>query len=83
MPDITMCCDITCPVRNECYRFRARTSGHRQSWIADQMPERPCYLYWDIDGRPEHDLEQVEGLDQHRTHLYNRMLKKRSTGHKE
>lgn len=31
MPDITMCANVDCPKRGECYRFRA-TPSERQSY---------------------------------------------------
>jgi hypothetical protein len=33
MPDISMCANKACPSRMSCYRYRAKPSGDRQSWI--------------------------------------------------
>lgn len=33
MPDISMCRDSTCPMRGECYRYRARPCKWRQSYF--------------------------------------------------
>jgi len=32
MPDITMCCNIQCKDRFDCYRFMANPSEYRQSY---------------------------------------------------
>lgn len=34
MPDITMCDGKGCPIRNHCYRHRARPTPNWQSWFA-------------------------------------------------
>ena len=35
MPDITMCKDIDCPIKDKCYRFTATPSEFRQSYFID------------------------------------------------
>lgn len=32
MPDIIMCTNIECPLKNDCYRFNAIPNGFRQSY---------------------------------------------------
>lgn len=52
MPDITMCNDETCPIRNECYRFRAIPSEHRQAYFVDSPREGDkCNEFTPINGR--------------------------------
>jgi len=36
MPDISMCQNITCPLRFNCYRYTAKPSEHRQTWAPFQ-----------------------------------------------
>ncbi len=35
MPDITMCSDETCPMKMECYRYRAIPDKHMQTYFLD------------------------------------------------
>lgn len=35
MPDITMCDDKKCHLKNKCYRFMATPSEYRQSYFAE------------------------------------------------
>ena len=56
MPDITMCTNTTCPIRNTCYRFTATVTQERQSWANFQYEESiyegeegQCKDYWPID----------------------------------
>jgi len=39
MPDITMCNDESCPMRMECYRYRAIPSKMLQSYFIDSPRE--------------------------------------------
>lgn len=36
MPDITMCDNTKCPLRNSCYRFTAEPNKYRQSYFAEK-----------------------------------------------
>lgn len=39
MPDITMCDDASCPMKEDCYRYRAVPSQFRQSYFLDSPRE--------------------------------------------
>ena len=57
MPDITMCCNCNCPLREKCYRFRAvpdvcwqsfamfmpKTSAKRMAMVVK------CDHFWEVD----------------------------------
>ena len=52
MPDISMCQNQTCPVKEECYRFMATPNPYRQSYAAfkvtsDKGCENKMRLYPD------------------------------------
>lgn len=52
MPDITMCVNTKCPIREFCYRYRAKPSEH-QSFSIFVTIERgsgfiQCYEFWDL-----------------------------------
>lgn len=60
MPDVSMCANITCPLRETCYRFRAKPDAWQT--FADFKPDENgnCDAYWDIGQRPEDTLTPVD-----------------------
>jgi hypothetical protein len=52
MADITMCSGLRCPLKDTCYRFKAKANPEWQSYF-----ERPpydkktgkCELYWKVE----------------------------------
>lgn len=47
MPDISMCTDMNCPVRQNCYRFMATPNPDRQSYVlVKSNGYEPCDIYW-------------------------------------
>ena len=55
MADITMCIDMKCPRKHECYRFTAPWNQWRQSVFAESPREEDsmyyCKEFWDNTGR--------------------------------
>ena len=52
MPDISMCDNKTCPLRNTCYRFIAKADPWRQAygefkWKSEEEGNVTCEHYWD------------------------------------
>jgi hypothetical protein len=50
MPDITMCAGQGCPLRNQCYRFRAQACG-RQDYFGRSPYDAAsghCEQFWDL-----------------------------------
>lgn len=48
MPDITMCDDEGCPMKDRCYRYLAKPSKW-QSYFADSPREDDkCELVWEV-----------------------------------
>ena len=39
MPDISMCANMTCPLKEDCYRFKAVPNPHRQSYAGFKPDE--------------------------------------------
>lgn len=63
MPDITMCMNIECPFREQCYRYRAIPSDFQS--YADFQPKMEhktfdCDNFWDIKGRKIDDFDKTE-----------------------
>lgn len=54
MADITMCNNTECPLRMDCYRYRAKPNEYRQSYFVDVKPDENgnCKERWPIvDGK--------------------------------
>ena len=54
MADITMCTNITCPLRESCYRFKANRNELWQSvakfeWYVENGMFPKCQMYWKYD----------------------------------
>lgn len=47
MPDITMCIDKECPLRNKCYRFIAKPWTVGQSYALIKY-DNGCPHYWEV-----------------------------------
>ena len=54
MPDITMCDDESCPMKSDCYRYRAVPSVFRQSYFMDSPRENETCKEFEVieSGRP-------------------------------
>ena len=49
MPDISMCQNQDCKLKETCYRFKAVPNEHRQSY-SDFKPDKDgnCKYYWEV-----------------------------------
>lgn len=48
MPDISMCKDETCTLKETCYRFKAFPNPYRQSYSNfKQNEDKTCDYYWE------------------------------------
>jgi hypothetical protein len=64
MPDISMCLNKTCPLRDKCYRYLA----HPSEWqsVGDFKPNEDgtsCDHFWDVTGHKARTVEDVERLN--------------------
>lgn len=49
MPDISLCFQVKCPVKNKCVRFLAKPQEFYQSYSLPQnLTEDGCHLFWDV-----------------------------------
>lgn len=49
MPDITMCEGKDCPLKENCYRFKAEPSEYRQSYFVEipyNKEKKDCESLW-------------------------------------
>lgn len=47
MPDISMCRNNLCPLKESCYRFKANPSSYQS--YADFKYDKGCNYYWEIE----------------------------------
>ena len=73
MPDITMCTNSECPIREFCYRYRAIPSDFRQSYcdfhftrLGDCVSK--CFDFWDLR-EYKHPVESLEKADERRKYI--------------
>lgn len=65
MVDICMCQNEDCPLKDSCYRYRAKASEYQTFYIVgDKMKkdaqERKCTSYWEVKSD-----EEVEKLNRY------------------
>ena len=49
MPDITMCTGVGCPLKETCYRYKAKPDEYWQSFFMKPPFEKgKCEHYWEI-----------------------------------
>ncbi len=47
MPDVAMCFGTNCPLKETCYRYKAKPNEYRQSYLAEPpIKEGKCEYYW-------------------------------------
>lgn len=52
MPDISMCSNKECPLREGCYRFLATPSEYWQSYCRfEPNKSGECTMYWPVNNR--------------------------------
>jgi hypothetical protein len=66
MPDITKCEGTICPLKNKCYRFRAKDSPEFQWYFAEVpflMQKHGCDEFLDITNFLEELLNPIDEKD--------------------
>jgi len=51
MPDISMCNNSNCKLKEDCYRFTATPSHHRQSYARFEPVKGECDHFWENDNK--------------------------------
>jgi hypothetical protein len=62
MPDITMCQDNECPMKNKCYRFTATPSKYGQSYFAE-TPREDYYCDYFYPIKSQSSEEKIYRLE--------------------
>ncbi len=51
MADITMCMGVDCPLRENCFRFRATSERENQTYfMVPPFKDGDCDMFWSMDG---------------------------------
>lgn len=48
MPDISMCKNEQCPLKESCYRFKATPCEFRQTYGLFNHEDGDCKYYWEL-----------------------------------
>ena len=49
MPDITMCTGCDCPLKEKCYRFKAKPWAYQGYFLNPPYQEGKCEHFWELD----------------------------------
>lgn len=61
MPDICMCQDNTCPLKDTCYRFLATPTPGWQAYFAEKVRNgEKCEYFWPVNSRMNTTLDKEE-----------------------
>jgi len=61
MPDISMCLNKGCPIKDRCVRYRAVPNKHRQSYCSFTY-DGDCTSFWNIEDSP-YPLREIRDGD--------------------
>jgi hypothetical protein len=60
-PDITMCQGTNCPLKDSCYRYKAKPNKIWQSWFTESpIKDGKCDMYWGENA--ENTLNQLKDI---------------------
>ena len=63
MPDITMCKNVTCPDREQCYRWTAKPSGWQAyAWFDGPSLHKRCLNFLDISRQMMPERVEQQGV---------------------
>lgn len=65
MPDISMCQNKNCHLRDKCYRYRAIPDDVWQSYICPTIDSdtMDCDYFWSIENRDPRRLRSTKAID--------------------
>lgn len=52
MPDISMCVGNDCPLKETCYRFKAKPCEYQTYFMNPPYEDRKCEYYWKMESKP-------------------------------
>ena len=58
MPDITMCNGGDCPLKETCYRYKAKPSDYQYYFMEVPYKDGDCSHYWEMSSKPSKKLDK-------------------------
>lgn len=52
MPDIAMCNGTNCPLKETCYRFKAKPCEYQTYFMTPPLEDGKCEYYWKMEEKP-------------------------------
>lgn len=49
MPDVTMCLGKDCPLKETCYRYKAKPDEYQYYFMEAPFKDKECNYYWKIE----------------------------------
>ncbi len=62
MPDISMCHGTNCPLKETCYRYKAKPNERWQSYIQPPIENDKCDYYWEVKDEALSSSEPIRKL---------------------
>ena len=58
MPDISMCMGNDCPLKETCYRYKAKPSEYQSYFMEAPYKDGDCSHYWEISSKSSKKLDK-------------------------
>ncbi len=52
MPDISMCVGNDCPLKETCYRYKAKPCEYQTYFMNPPYEDGKCEYYWKMESKP-------------------------------
>ena len=59
MPDISMCMGRDCPLKETCYRHKAKPSDYQSYFMEAPYKDGDCSHYWEMSSKPSKKLDKL------------------------
>ena len=59
MPDITMCSGKDCPLKETCYRYKAKPDEYQSYFMEPPYKDGECNHYWEMDKKNTNERQNT------------------------
>ena len=60
MPDITLCKGNDCPLKETCYRYKAKPCEYQSYFMESPYKDGDCSHYWEMSSKSSKKLDKVK-----------------------
>jgi hypothetical protein len=60
MPDITMCMGNDCPIKETCYRYKAKPNDYQSYFMEAPYKNEECEHYWQMEEVSSNTTKKVQ-----------------------